>query len=238
MGKKDNKSSKSNHVNYRSDRRKADMPVPSGERIAELCQLLQQQIRQEEIKRKYAPVKHVLTLIGIAGVVGLSLVSPSAAVLAKPFLDEEKRQEREAWKRYNPSYLRRAIKRLQQQKLVEQKEENGKTVIVLTKGGRRRILKYALDNLTISKPKQWDGRWRLILYDVDSRKKHLRDVFRDTLRSLGFFRLQESVWLYPYPCEEQVSFLREYYDVGNEVLYVIATKLENDAPYRTYFGLE
>lgn len=78
----------------------------------------------------------------------------------------------------------------------------------------------------------------MVIYDVDSRKKYLRDVFRSTLKSLGFLKLQESVWLYPYPCEVEVTFLREYYGVGNEVLYVVATRLEDDASHRTYFGVE
>ena len=37
---------------------------------------------------------------------------------------------------------------------------------------------------------------------------------------------------------KQVTFLREYYGVGNDVLYVVATRLEDDAPYRSYFGIE
>lgn len=108
---------------------------------------------------------------------------------------------------------------------------------MLTKNGKRRILKYSLDELTIEKPNSWDGRWRLVIYDVPKSKKYLRDVFRGTLKNLGFYQLQESVWLYPFPCEPQVTFLREYYDVGGEVVYVVASELEDDAPYRTYFNL-
>ena len=215
-----------------------DPPLPSEERIASLCQLLADRFKKEDTNRRYAPVKHILTFIGIAGVVGLSFISPTVLILAKPFLDEKKRREQEAWKTYNPYFLQRTIKRLQKQKLVETTEENGKQVVILTKAGRRRILKYSLDELSIQKPTHWDGRWRMVIYDVEDRRKQLRDLFRSTLRGLGFYKLQESVWLYPYPCEEQVTFLREYYGVGNEVLYVIATKLEDDTPYRTYFGLE
>lgn len=214
------------------------MHLPSDERIASLCTVLKTQIEKEKTQEKYAPVKHVLTLVGVGAVLGLSLLSPSAALLAKPFLDEKRRRENEEWKHYNPYYLRRTIERLKKQKYVEIEERNGEQVITLTKNGKKRILKYALDSLVIDKPKHWDSRWRLVLYDVDSKKKHLRDIFRGTLRSLGFYQLQESVWLYPYPCEEQTSFLREYYDVGSEVIYVVATKLEDDSPYRTYFGLD
>jgi DNA-binding transcriptional regulator PaaX len=214
-----------------------ELPIPGDDRIAALSRLLAEQYRKEESRRHYAPVKQVLKIIGIAGVLGVSIFSPGGARLGKDILRVLTEREREDWRRYNPHYLRRTLGRLKQQKLVEITEENGEEVVMLTKGGKRRILRYALDELSIPKPKQWDGRWRMVIYDVDERKKKLRDVFRLTLRSLGFFKLQESVWVYPYPCEEQVTFLREYYGVGNEVLYVVATTLEDDAPYRAYFGL-
>lgn len=219
-------------------RQRNDGALPSDDRIASLSRLIQEKIHKEETIRKYAPVKHVLSLVGAGVVIGLSFVAPAAAGVFKPFLDEEERKEKNAWKQYNPYFLKRTLARLQAQKLVEITQQDGEQVVTLTKNGRRRILKYALDDLSIPRPKSWDGKWRLVLYDVDNRRKQLRDIFRESLRGLGFYRLQESVWLHPYPCEDQVTFLREYHGVGAEVLYVVATKLEDDAPYRTYFDLD
>jgi len=216
----------------------ATLPLPSDERIAELARLLTDNRKNEGICNRYAKVSRVLSFLGAGAVLSLSLfVAPTAIMLAKPFLDEKRRREQDEWKQFNPRYLRRTIARLREQKLVTIEQRDGQQIVVLTKNGKRRILKYSLDELTIEKPKNWDGRWRLVIYDVPKNKKYLRDVFRGTLKNLGFYPLQESVWLYPYPCEEQVTFLREYYDVGNEVVYVVATKLEDDGPYRTYFGL-
>lgn len=214
------------------------LPLPSDDKIASLSVILEKQIRKSDIHRRYAPVKHILTFIGAAGIVSLSLfISPTAAVLAKQFLDEEDRKKYNSWKKYNPSYLRSSIKRLHKSRCVEIQNQNGDKIITLTESGRRKILKYALEDLSIDKPKQWDGRWRMIIYDVENEKRYLRDVFREAVQSLGFHMLQESVWIYPYPCEKQVTFLKEYYGVGNEALYVVATTLEDDTPYRDYFGL-
>ena len=217
--------------------KKLVLPVPSDERIKEVAQLLAAKMRKEDVHRRYAPVGHILTWIGVAGLVGLSLISPSAIMIAKPFLDEKRRKERDLWKQYNPSFLKRSIRRLHQQKFVETLRRDGEDVVMLTENGKRRILKYAQNELSIVTPHLWDRRWRMVIYDVDSKKKRLRDVFRTSLKSLGFLQLQKSVWVYPYPCEQQISFLREYYGVGNEVLYVVATTLEDDTPYREYFGL-
>lgn len=229
--------------NSRSSKKKLvrvvdSLPLPSEDKLRTLSELLVRQAKEEKRSYGYASVKQVLALLGAGAVVGLSLfVAPTAVMLAKPFLDAKREKEREEWKQFNPSYLKRTLARMQKEKLVKIVEQGGEQIVELTKNGRRRIIKYSLENLSIDKPGAWDGRWRLVMYDVQHRRKQLRDVFRQTLKSLGFYQLQESVWLFPYPCEQQVTFLREFYGVGNEVLYVVATKLEDDAPYCTYFGL-
>lgn len=214
------------------------LPIPSDDRIASLSRLLEHQRKAESISHRYAPIKHVLTLIGLAGVAGITFLSPGGASLGKLIIEEHRREKEKEWQQYNPWYLRRSLARLHKRKLVDIEYDGKVQTIILTELGKRRILKYALDELTIPKPKRWDGKWRMIIYDVDERKKKLRDIFREMLKSLGFYKLQGSTWIYPYPCEEQVTFLREYYDVGNEVLYVVASRLEDDAPYRSYFGIE
>lgn len=214
------------------------IPLPTDERIAELANILAKQLQNEEIRNRYATVRRILTLLGAGAVLSLSLfVTPAAAMLAKPFLDDKRDRDRNAWRQFSLRYLRTTIKRLQKEKIVTVEEKNGEHIIVLTKHGKHRILKYSLETLSIEKPARWDGRWRLVIYDVAKQKKYLRDVFRETLKSIGFYQLQESVWLYPYPCEKEVTFLREYYGIGNEVVYVVATTLEDDSPYITYFGL-
>ncbi len=215
------------------------VPLPSEDRLRTLSELLVRQSEQEKRRYGYASVKQVLGLLGAGAVIGLSLfVSPTAAMLAKPFLDAKREKEREMWKQFNESYLKRTLRRMQKEKLVKIVERGGEQVVELTKNGKRRIIKYSLETLSIEKPASWDGRWRLVLYDVPHRRRQLRDIFRQSLKGLGFYQLQESVWLYPYPCEQQVTFLREFYGVGSEVLYIVAIKLEDDLPYRTYFGLD
>lgn len=209
----------------------------SEDKIENLAKMLEKQLQNEEMNKKYATVRRVLTLLGAGTVLSLALLSPTALILAKPFLDQKRRHDDDTWKQFNARYLRATIARLRKEKLVTVEERNGQQVVVLAKRGQQRILKYSLDTLSIEKPKIWDGAWRLVIYDVPKNKRYLRDLFRETLKNLGFYQLQESVWIYPYPCEPQITFLREYYGVGNEVVYIVANTLEDDSPYRTYFGL-
>lgn len=45
----------------------------------------------------------------------------------------------------------------------------------------------------------WDGRWRLVLFDVPESKRALRRTMRRSLRTMGFGYLQHSAWISPDP---------------------------------------
>jgi len=188
-----------------------DIQLPNDESIVETAKLLLDKISTEtSTETKYAPVRHLLCLIGAGQAVEISTLS-----------------------QYNPYYIKRTIKRLKRQELVEQQG----SIYLLTRRGKRWVLKYTLEDLSIPKPKTWDGKWRMVIYDVARHKAALRNIFRTTLRRIGFYNVQESVWIFPYPCEKEISFLRDYCGMGSDVIYVIAHKIENDGVYKANFGL-
>lgn len=211
------------------------LTLPPDTSIANISSLLLKQEKQKETKQKYAKVKDILSLLGTGAAISAVILAPKSAVAIKPFLNSSR--DWEVWKHFNISYLQRALKRLEEQKDVEIGEENGEKIIRLTKNGKRKILRYSLTKLAIDKPKRWDGRWRLVLYDVPARDKTLGDMMRQALRTLGFYPIQESVYLTPYPCFEQVEFLREYYRLGDNVQYMVVEHVERDAALKTYFSL-
>ena len=60
---------------------------------------------------------------------------------------------------------------------------------------------------------------------------------RATLVNMGFHRLQDSVWVYPYDCEDLVLMLKADLKIGKNVLYIVADAIEYDTPLRVHFGL-
>lgn len=215
-----------------------DQPISASilPQIELLSKTLLRQIDQEVFSKKYMPAMTVLKLVGAGLFIGGSVVFPNLPRILKPYI---KAQEKEftAWKRFNIPYLKRTISRLEKQKLVTVKEENGRQVIEITSAGARRILKLSLNQLEIKKPKQWDGRWRLISYDIPGDLKRTREFFRDYLCAWGFYPLHESVFLHAYPCEKEVEFLREYLGIGKFVRIFQVLKIENDKLFREFFGV-
>jgi len=202
--------------------------------FAYIARKLVDQIDKRNFERKYAPVADVLKLVGAGAFLAASVAFPKLPKAIKPlFLSDES----EVWKRFNIPYLRRTLKRLEKQKLVEIGFEGDQQTVKITNGGRRRILKYSLAELTIQKPKFWDGKWRLISYDIPKNLNSLRKAFREYLEFWKFYPLHESVFLHAYPCEREVDFLREYLGIGEFVRLFLVDRIENDASYKEFFGI-
>ena len=176
-------------------------------------------------------VKDVLILLGAGVFLAGSLIMPGLPLILKPILNEKRRRDERKWEKYNLSRLKSLIKRLHDQKVVEIVDNEVK----ITEQGRQKILKYNLDDMEIKR--KTDGKWRVIIYDVANLKRYQRDIFRDMLQKLQFLRLQESVYLTPFVCDNEIQYLREVFEIGNEVLVLKVKEIENEDVYKKYFGI-
>ncbi|MBI5470465.1 CRISPR-associated endonuclease Cas2 [Candidatus Kaiserbacteria bacterium] len=91
--------------------------------------------------------------------------------------------------------------------------------------------------MPLPRPRRWDRRWRIIIFDIPEKKKNVRDRVRALVQRLGFFRLQHSVWVYPYDCEEIITLLKSDLKLGSQLLYMIVDAIEYDKPIREHFDL-
>lgn len=106
----------------------------------------------------------------------------------------------DGWDRtLNKSALSQAIKRLRQGGLIEFIDDE-KLLIRLTDSGKDQAL-WAAMKLNESK---WDGRWRLIIWDIPEKRRAARDLLRAKLKDLGFEHWQKSVWATKKDCTKQL----------------------------------
>lgn len=148
------------------------------------------------------------------------------------------RAVRKEWKEIDKRALRRAIKSLYQSKLISERQNpDGTTTLVLTGKGKQKALTYDLENMEIKKPAEWDGKWRVVLFDIPERIKKARDSIRFHLKNLGFFEYQKSVFAHPYDCRDEIDYLIEFYDIRRFVRIIIADSLDNELHLKKHFGL-
>jgi len=135
--------------------------------------------------------------------------------------------------------LRRAIEYVHEKRYIEfirMKEQRLK--VQITDRGKARLLGYVLEDLTIPEQKKWDKKWRMVIFDIPEEKKVGRDVLRRKLRDLGFFQLQRSVFVSPYPCEREIDFITEAFGLWSYVTFIETDSLgRQEAEARERFDL-
>ncbi|MBI4118656.1 MAG: hypothetical protein HY452_00115 [Parcubacteria group bacterium] len=171
-------------------------------------------------------------LLLIASGVGLSL-----AKSPKQYFRVLKETGRE-WQKINGRALTDAIRSLYKSKLIRERENpDGSLTIVLTDKGKKKAITFNIDNMEIKKPKVWDKKWRMVLFDIPEKYKPIREALRKTLKHLGFYEYQKSVLIHPYPCQDEINFVVEYFNIRSHVRIVMAIGLDNELHLRKIFNL-
>lgn len=86
------------------------------------------------------------------------------------------------------SSFSQALKRLREGGLIEQVKLKNDVILKLTDGGRD-LIRDQFEDL------DWDGKWRIVIFDIPEQKRIIRNLFRRNLKKWGFKHLQRSVWI-------------------------------------------
>lgn len=176
--------------------------------------------------RKNNIQKMILGTVAAAGLLGIAVVAPNViGAMAKLGIIPNKRQK---------EIIKRSRERLVSRGFLEYKDG----FLRLTKNGKVELRGLENIDFKLKKPKRWDKKWRVLIFDIKESKKSLREKIRRTLISIGFVRLQDSVWIYPYDCEDLVALLKADFKIGRDLLYMIVDELEYDTQLLEKFGLK
>jgi len=176
----------------------------------------------------------LLGTLYVGGVLGIALVAPNAVHLFE-FLNPIARKN---GVRFNQR-VRQALGRLEQRGLIRVTSEGQTRTIELTKEGEALIDGLYAGSYVIPLPARWDGKWRLVMFDVPEVRKAIRDTLRMLLRNAGFVHFQDSAWIQPYPCDDLVTLLRSHLASSKgEIRYLVVQFIdESDYALRKHFNL-
>ena len=74
---------------------------------------------------------------------------------------------------------------------------------MLSEKGRLRALNAKFKQLN-NKKEAWDKKWRMVAFDIPNTHRKGRNALRYRLKTAGFRELQESVFIFPYDCEQEI----------------------------------
>lgn len=88
------------------------------------------------------------------------------------------------------SALSKAISRLKGKKFIIGLNDNsGETILKLTDAGRSQLISsHEVEEI-------WDGKLRIVIFDIPEQKRVIRNLFRRNIKKWGFKPLQKSVWV-------------------------------------------
>ncbi len=181
--------------------------------------------------KRYITNETLLSILEVGALLAVAIVAPGAVRMFKGFSRDK------SWEEYYDSSVKRGVERLWRRGLVKMVETDEGYVVQITKKGKTEKLRFDLETMTIPAQDKWDGKWRMVFFDIFTTKDTVRREFRERLKGLGFFPMQKSVYVYPYPCSKEIQFLREILQVPHEVKLATVEHLENDEDLREIFKL-
>ena len=127
--------------------------------------------------------------------------------------------------------------RLAAKGLISFEERGDRRYARITEKGKQ-ILELEIQKVAHAKKRKWDHRWRVVIFDIPERRRSVRVRLRRFMEEYGFVRLQDSVWIYPYDCEDLIALAKSNLRIGADVLYMIVERLEHDKHLREHFALQ
>lgn len=178
--------------------------------------------------RNLSPVKQKILLLLFGGVaLGLARTPGRQLDVIKGL--------RKEWKWVDKRNLYSDIHALYRSKLVSTKEHaDGSSSFTITNKGKLRILKYHFAEMKLQKTK-WDGYWRFVIFDIPNKFKYAREALRTKLKILGFYQLQESTFIFPYECRNEIEFVVEFFNLRKFVRFGLLSGIDNDLHLQEIF---
>ncbi len=117
----------------------------------------------------------------------------------------------------NGESLAVAIRRLRKKGIIEQDiEDDGKRLLKLTSLGKEYL---GIEEV-------WDGKYRIVVWDIPEKKRRIRDLFRRRLKDWNFKIWQKSIWISKRNVTAKLRVLISELELGNWVAVI-----ESDDPF-------
>lgn len=171
----------------------------------------------------------------------LELIAAGVLTSVAAGLSGNPRRESEAFRAlatFSKARIRQALARLRMQGMIQYDPEDERAPLRITKDGLVRRDRYRVRSMRkTARPKKWDYLWRLVIFDIPERSRHLREALRYELLQLGFFMLQESVYAIPFDCSKEVDEIGRQLHIRRDLIIVCVTPSlgKSDARARNHF---
>ena len=180
--------------------------------------------------------KIILATIGIGAILGGTvLITPNFPIIIGSFI---KLIEEIKGIKLPKLKVKRTLKLLEKRKILNLVIKNSEVYIEVEDAWNIEILKYSIQSLLAMRKKlKWQGKWFLVIFDVPEEQRNKRYYLRKFLKEIGFYQYQQSVYVFPYECEKEITLIKKIIEGGKYLSYIVAEKVEYEDKLKTYFHL-
>lgn len=189
-------------------------------------------VKKNPLKRRIPLQRIVLATLAVGGTVTLAMVAPNVLAELRKIDPAFVKQQ----------HIRRRIQetlwRMERHKMISLPRKGTMGRVEILSKGSALIEKIQASEYRIPEPMIWDGKWRMVMFDVPEQRRRVRDQLRQLLQSAGLMRLHDSVWVHPYPCDELAVLVKAHLkNIRGEIHYGVGELIESDRYLREQFGL-
>ncbi len=194
-------------------------------------------MKVKEIKLKKGQLYwYILEIIGLTLVSGGNPLRPIIPLAIKEIiktLKEVKNLNIEEEK------IRKSLESLERKEIIEVEEKGNEVFVRLKDKNNSTVIKYSIKALLDfkKKEKKWNRKWFLVFFDVPETQRNKRNYLRKYLLDIGFYRYQQSIYIFPYECEKEITLIKKIVEGAKYIKYIIAEKIEDERAIKTYFKL-
>lgn len=145
----------------------------------------------------------------------------SLDILLGPKLDQKER-------------FQKSLQRLRKRNLIFGERRGKRVIFALTDKGTKEAKTIKL-KLEMAKRNKWDGKWRIIIFDIPEKLRGKRDFLRQELNHFGFMQLQRSVWGYPYKLPQEFVDLWKDTGIFQHCIILEVVGIENSARLKDFY---
>lgn len=134
--------------------------------------------------------------------------------------------------------MNRVYKRLVDNGFLSTTKKGTKSFYQITEKGSELARRFEYDSVHLKQEKRWDGQWRIVIFDIPEKLRTKRNILRGALKRIGFIKIQQSVWVYPYDVSDLLILIRKDLSLYRFVVYILADTIERERNIAQRFGLE
>lgn len=108
----------------------------------------------------------------------------------------------------------------------------------VTDKGLRHLDLYTLSKKGIAKPRDWDGRWYIVTFEIPDSQKVTRNYLVSQLKLQGFVSYTKGLWIYPFDPTDYVKGLKRLLGLQKEIRLITVSALDGEGALKQQFELK